>query len=165
MADWDALEQCEHLYDAIEQLPFGACVIGDATHKATEHIVPVYQGLEMYDLAALWFNHSSSGLTDNANLQTRLSYARTGCGRGSLVTLSRGERSTFGWCQWEVDCVPRDERAMLGGGLVLWILHGRAAQSIFARWQSWLYCSSLWWVAWNCEKRWPNESGLIHIFG
>ena len=45
-ADRDAIEQCPHLYNAIEGLPFGICVIGDAAYEATEHMVPVYQGLE-----------------------------------------------------------------------------------------------------------------------
>ena len=45
-ADRDAIEQCNKLYDAIENLPFGACIIGDAAYEATEHMVPVYQGIE-----------------------------------------------------------------------------------------------------------------------
>jgi len=32
--------------DLIESLPFGICVIGDSAHEATEHMVPIYQGLE-----------------------------------------------------------------------------------------------------------------------
>lgn len=45
-ADRDALEQCDKLYDAIEAMPFGMCIIGDAAYEATEHMVPVYQGFE-----------------------------------------------------------------------------------------------------------------------
>ena len=45
-ADRDALEQCDRLYDAIEGLPFGMCIIGDAAYEATEKMVPVYQGYE-----------------------------------------------------------------------------------------------------------------------
>ena len=45
-ADRDALEQCSKLYEAIEALPVGFCVIGDAAYEATKHMVPVYQGYE-----------------------------------------------------------------------------------------------------------------------
>lgn len=43
--DRDAIKQCS-LYQLIEGLPPGVCVIGDAAYQATEHMVPVYQGAE-----------------------------------------------------------------------------------------------------------------------
>jgi len=43
--DRDAIRHCG-LKELIEELPFGICVIGDAAYEATEHLVPIYQGLE-----------------------------------------------------------------------------------------------------------------------
>jgi hypothetical protein len=43
--DRDAIKQCS-LYQLIERLPMGFCVIGDAAYQPTEHMVPVYQGAE-----------------------------------------------------------------------------------------------------------------------
>jgi hypothetical protein len=43
--DRDAIKQCS-LYQLIERLPRGFCVIGDAAYQPTEHMVPVYQGAE-----------------------------------------------------------------------------------------------------------------------
>jgi hypothetical protein len=43
--DRDAIKQCS-LYDLIEGLPLGVCVIGDAAYQPTEHMVPVYQGAD-----------------------------------------------------------------------------------------------------------------------
>jgi hypothetical protein len=43
--DRDAIKQCS-LYQLIECLPTGYCVIGDAAYQPTEHMVPVYQGAE-----------------------------------------------------------------------------------------------------------------------
>ena len=45
--DRDAVKEphCS-LSSHIESLPFGYCVIADAAYEATEHMVPVYQGLE-----------------------------------------------------------------------------------------------------------------------
>jgi DDE superfamily endonuclease len=43
--DREAIKQCS-LYQLIEQLPVGYCVIGDAAYQPTEHMVPVYQGAE-----------------------------------------------------------------------------------------------------------------------
>lgn len=44
-ADRDAICQC-NLKELIEKLPFGICVIGDAAYEGTEHMVPVYSGLD-----------------------------------------------------------------------------------------------------------------------
>lgn len=41
--DRDAIRQCS-LYDLVEALPNGFCVIGDAAYTATEHMVPIYSG-------------------------------------------------------------------------------------------------------------------------
>jgi hypothetical protein len=43
--DRDAIKQCS-LHGLIEGLPAGICVIGDAAYEATEHLVPVYQGVD-----------------------------------------------------------------------------------------------------------------------
>jgi hypothetical protein len=32
--------------DLIEDLPVGYCIIGDAAYQPTEHMVPVYQGVD-----------------------------------------------------------------------------------------------------------------------
>jgi DDE superfamily endonuclease len=43
--DRDAIKQCS-LFDLVESLPKGICVIGDAAYQPTEHMVPVYQGVD-----------------------------------------------------------------------------------------------------------------------
>jgi len=43
--DRDAVRHCG-VGDLIESLPFGTCVIGDSAYAATEHLVPICQGLE-----------------------------------------------------------------------------------------------------------------------
>ena len=43
--DRDAIQQCG-LSDLIESLPSGLCIIGDAAYEPTEHLVPVYQGID-----------------------------------------------------------------------------------------------------------------------
>ena len=43
-ADRDAIRHCS-LNELVESLPFGLCVIGDAAYDASEHMVPVYQGM------------------------------------------------------------------------------------------------------------------------
>lgn len=43
--DRDAIKQCS-LFDLVESLPHGICVIGDAAYQPTEHMVPVYQGVD-----------------------------------------------------------------------------------------------------------------------
>jgi hypothetical protein len=43
--DCDAIRQCS-LYDLVEGLPVGVCIIGDAAYQPTEHMVPVYQGAD-----------------------------------------------------------------------------------------------------------------------
>ena len=43
-ADRDAIVHCG-LNLLVESLPFGLCVIGDAAYDASEHMVPVFQGL------------------------------------------------------------------------------------------------------------------------
>jgi DDE superfamily endonuclease len=43
--DRDAIRQCS-LYDLVEGLPVGICIIGDAAYQPTEHMVPVYQGAD-----------------------------------------------------------------------------------------------------------------------
>ena len=43
--DRDAIQHCG-LSDLIEQLPVGICVIGDAAYEPSEHLVPVYQGID-----------------------------------------------------------------------------------------------------------------------
>jgi hypothetical protein len=43
--DRDAIKQCS-LFDLVESLPRGVCVIGDAAYQPTEHMVPVYQGAD-----------------------------------------------------------------------------------------------------------------------
>jgi DDE superfamily endonuclease len=40
--DHDAIKQCS-LYDLVEALALGICVIGDAAYQPAEHMVPVYQ--------------------------------------------------------------------------------------------------------------------------
>lgn len=44
-ADRYAIRHCQ-LYDLIEGLPFGICAIGDAAYEATEHLVPIYHGVD-----------------------------------------------------------------------------------------------------------------------
>ena len=61
-ADRDALEQCHKLYDAIEAIPLGMCIIGDAAYEATERMVPVYQGLEKMVAQYDNFNYFASQL-------------------------------------------------------------------------------------------------------
>lgn len=43
--DRDAIKQCA-LYDLIEGLPHGMCIIGDAAYIASEHLVPCYMGVD-----------------------------------------------------------------------------------------------------------------------
>jgi hypothetical protein len=44
-ADRDAIAHCG-LQELVEGLPFGLCVIGDSAYEASEHMVPVFQGLQ-----------------------------------------------------------------------------------------------------------------------
>jgi hypothetical protein len=45
MGDHIAIHECS-LYELIEMLPFGICVMGDTAYEATEHMVPSYQNLD-----------------------------------------------------------------------------------------------------------------------
>jgi DDE superfamily endonuclease len=53
------IKQCS-LYDLIEDLPLGICVIGDAAYQPTEHMVPVYQGADKLTMKYDNFNFFAS---------------------------------------------------------------------------------------------------------
>jgi DDE superfamily endonuclease len=57
--DRDAIKQCS-LFDLIEALPLGMCVIGDAAYQPTEHMVPVYQGVDKLNTKYDNFNFFAS---------------------------------------------------------------------------------------------------------
>jgi len=44
-ADRDAICHC-NLKELVENLPFGICIIGDPAYEGSEHMVPIYQGLD-----------------------------------------------------------------------------------------------------------------------
>jgi hypothetical protein len=43
--DHIAIHECS-LYELIEKLPFGICIMGDTAYEATEHTAPCYQNLD-----------------------------------------------------------------------------------------------------------------------
>jgi DDE superfamily endonuclease len=59
--DRNAIKQCS-LYDLIESLPRGVCIIGDAAYTPTEHMVPIYQGVDKLNAKYDNFNFYASQL-------------------------------------------------------------------------------------------------------
>lgn len=57
--DRDAIKQCS-LYDLVESLPHGVCIIGDAAYQPTEHMVPVYHGADKLNAKYDNFNFYAS---------------------------------------------------------------------------------------------------------
>jgi DDE superfamily endonuclease len=60
-ADRYAIRHC-NLHGLIEELPFGICCIGDAAYEATEHMVPIYHGVDRLNPRCDNFNFYGSQL-------------------------------------------------------------------------------------------------------
>ena len=57
--DRDAIHHCG-LDELVENLPFGVCIIGDIAYEATEHMVPVYGGVDKMNPFCDNFNYYAS---------------------------------------------------------------------------------------------------------
>lgn len=75
--DRDAMKQCS-LHDLVEGLPRGYCVIGDAAYAPTEHMVPVYQGLDKTNKKYDNFNFYASQLRIRVEMAFGMMQAKWG---------------------------------------------------------------------------------------
>lgn len=75
--DRNAVRHCG-LDASTEMLPFGVCIIGDCACEATEHLVPVCQGLDGLNPACDNFNFCASQLQIRVEMAFRLMQIKWG---------------------------------------------------------------------------------------
>jgi DDE superfamily endonuclease len=102
--DRDAVKQCS-LHSLVEDLPFGVCVIGDAAYQCTEHMVPVYQGVDKLNVKYDNFNFYASQLRIRIEMAFGIMQSKwgvlqqpIGCTLSNLIWLSQAIARLHNYC-------------------------------------------------------------------
>lgn len=102
--DRDAIKQCS-LYNLVEGLPKGVCIIGDAAYTPTEHMVPIFQGADRLNARNDNFNFYASQCRIRVEMAFGMMQSKwgalqrpIGCTLSNMVWLSQGIARLHNYC-------------------------------------------------------------------